>query len=90
MNLCFDQLVFEVSQNIFTTYKAKATSILLDRKVKDVLGSSKSQRLDTVSERYVALLQQRHMKFLGRSIDFKHLIAQVGLAAMAGVEPLCG
>lgn len=77
LNLCFDQLVFEISQNLFTTFKAKATSTLLNRKVKDVLVARKSQRLDPAGELYSTLLKQRHLLFLGRTIDFKQLLAQV-------------
>ena len=80
VNLCFDQLMFTVSEQVFVNFKAKATSTMLAREAKEssVL-QSRAASLDVYRITYRGLLDQRHVRLLGRSIDVNRLIAQVQL-----------
>uniref|UniRef100_A0A0N5A899 Cytoplasmic FMR1-interacting protein n=1 Tax=Syphacia muris TaxID=451379 RepID=A0A0N5A899_9BILA len=76
VNLCFDQLVFKLSDSVFTYYKQLASSMLLDKRFKsDCQNLGKNIRLPHYV-RYETLLKQRHLQLLGRSIDFNRLISQ--------------
>ncbi|CAH8581786.1 unnamed protein product [Schistosoma rodhaini] len=77
-NLVFDQLVYKLSDKIFRHYKRYASSILLDKRFR-----AEAQRTASWREPYpppnrytAALLQQRNIQLLGRSIDINRLICQ--------------
>ncbi|CAH3019681.1 unnamed protein product [Porites evermanni] len=79
VNLCFDQFVYKLSDQIFAYYKAQACSMLLDKKFKSELArvsAESAAKLGTRSNRYETLLKQRHVQLLGRSIDLNKLITQ--------------
>lgn len=79
VNLCFDQFVYKLSDQIFSYYKAQACSMLLDKKFKSELvrlNAEAAAKLGTRSNRYETLLRQRHVQLLGRSIDLNKLITQ--------------
>ena len=76
VNLCFDQLVFKISEQIYTYYKIQASSILLDKLYKSKLESMHPGRFNPPKSRYEVLLKQRHFELLGRSIDLSFLISQ--------------
>lgn len=78
VNLAFDQLVFKISEQIYTYFKIQASSILLDKPYKQQLEIiyTGASRFHPPKNRYDALLKQRHFELLGRSIDLNHLIAQ--------------
>ncbi len=77
VNLCFDQLVFKVSEQIYTHFKIQASSLLLDKPYKQQLELIYSAaRFHTPKSRYYVILKQRHFQLLGRSIDLNHLIGQ--------------
>ncbi|EGD74766.1 hypothetical protein PTSG_07003 [Salpingoeca rosetta] len=82
VNLCFDQLMFHIGEQVFVNFKAKATSIMLAREAKEssVLQSHASS-LDAYETSFHGLLNQRHVRLLGRSIDVNNLIEQ-GLDAL--------
>ena len=46
MNLCFDELMFKISQDVFAHYKVRASSVLLEESYKRRLTS------DVASHRY--------------------------------------
>ncbi|KAK2551270.1 Cytoplasmic FMR1-interacting protein 2 [Acropora cervicornis] len=79
VNLCFDQFVYKLSEQIFSYYKAQACSLLLDKKFKSELvrmNAEAAAKLGTRSNRYETLLKQRHVQLLGRSINLNKLISQ--------------
>ncbi|XP_071951857.1 cytoplasmic FMR1-interacting protein 2-like isoform X1 [Antedon mediterranea] len=76
VNLCFDQLVYKLSDQIFAHYKALAGSILLDKRFR-----AECEKFDITirfphPNKYTTLLRQRHLQLLGRSIDMNRLITQ--------------
>ncbi|XP_033631530.1 cytoplasmic FMR1-interacting protein 1-like isoform X1 [Asterias rubens] len=76
VNLCFDQLVYKLSDQIFAHYKALAASILLDKRFRtecEIYGIGIAY---PPANRYETLLRQRHLQLLGRSIDLNRLITQ--------------
>ncbi|KAL6064809.1 Cytoplasmic FMR1-interacting protein [Balamuthia mandrillaris] len=77
VNLCFDQLIFKISEQIYTYFKIQASSILLDKPYKKQLELINSAgRFQPPKSRYDVILKQRHFELLGRSIDMNHLISQ--------------
>eukprot|EP01147_Barroeca_monosierra_P005755 gene5755-223_t len=82
VNLCFDQLMFQLSEQVFVNFKSKATSMYLPREAKEspIFHNSLSS-LDVHDIMYKSVLQQRHVRLLGRAIDLSDLISQ-GLDAL--------
>jgi len=77
VNLCFDQLVYKLSEQIYVQFKSQASSILLDKPYRSQLELlAPSVKLHVSKSRYDVILRQRHIKLLGRSIDLNNLIAQ--------------
>lgn len=77
VNLCFDQFVFKLSEQIFSHYKQLAGSIYLDKRFRvecEALGINFQSY--PRCNRYETLLKQRHVQLLGRSIDLNKLITQ--------------
>ncbi|XP_039954773.1 cytoplasmic FMR1-interacting protein [Bactrocera neohumeralis] len=77
VNLCFDQFVYKLSEQIFAHYKQLAGSIFLDKRFRlecEVLGFNFHSY--PRNNRYETLLKQRHVQLLGRSIDLNKLINQ--------------
>ncbi|KAK4470067.1 hypothetical protein MN116_006532, partial [Schistosoma mekongi] len=77
-NLVFDQLVYKLSDKVFRHYKRYASSILLDKRFR-----AEAQRNASWREPYpppnrytAALLRQKNIQLLGRSIDLNRLICQ--------------
>eukprot|EP00808_Paulinella_micropora_P032344 g67638.t1 len=76
-NLSFDQLVFHLSEDIFKYYKTLASRILIDKRYERAfLLAKKKNSFDVTHSRYAALMQQRHITLLGRTIDLNLLISQ--------------
>jgi cytoplasmic FMR1 interacting protein len=76
VNLCFDQFVYKLSDQVYSYYKHLAGIILLDKRFKQ-----ECQNLGTIissppPNRYETLLMQRHVQLLGRSVDLNRLICQ--------------
>lgn len=77
VNLCFDQFVYKLSEQIFAHYKQLAGSIYLDKRFRvecEALGFNFASY--PRNNRYETLLKQRHVQLLGRSIDLNKLITQ--------------
>ncbi|KAF8791362.1 Cytoplasmic FMR1-interacting protein like [Argiope bruennichi] len=82
VNLCFDQFVYKLSEQIFAYYKHLAGSILLDKRFRAECASYGTCFHYPPANRYETLLKQRHVQLLGRSIDLNRLIAQRVNAAL--------
>ncbi|KAK4321422.1 hypothetical protein Pmani_007761 [Petrolisthes manimaculis] len=76
VNLCFDQFVFKLSEQVFAYYKHLAGSILLDKRFRSECGHHNMRIHYPPANRYETLLKQRHVQLLGRSIDLNKLICQ--------------
>ena len=77
-NLVFDQLVFLLSDELYTYYKNAAASARLDKAYRKRLEVSrgKTASLTARKHRYEVSMAQRHVRLLGRSIDLNFLITQ--------------
>ncbi|NXX55980.1 CYFP1 protein, partial [Scopus umbretta] len=82
VNLCFDQFVYKLADQIFAYYKAMAGSLLLDKRLRSECKNQGATVQLLQSNRYKTLLKQRHVQLLGRSIDLNRLITQRISAAM--------
>ncbi|KAL7983777.1 hypothetical protein Chor_000653 [Crotalus horridus] len=82
VNLCFDQFVYKLADQIFAYYKVMAGSLLLDKRLRSECKNQGATIPLLTSNRYETLLKQRHVQLLGRSIDLNRLITQRISAAM--------
>ncbi|XP_006898657.1 PREDICTED: cytoplasmic FMR1-interacting protein 1 [Elephantulus edwardii] len=82
VNLCFDQFVYKLADQIFAYYKVMAGSLLLDKRLRSECKNQGAMIHLPPSNRYETLLKQRHVQLLGRSIDLNRLITQRVSAAM--------
>ncbi|XP_078682474.1 cytoplasmic FMR1-interacting protein 2-like isoform X1 [Branchiostoma floridae x Branchiostoma belcheri] len=62
VNLCFDQFVYKLSDQIFTYYKAQAASIMLDKRFRAECAQHGIQIPYPPANRYETLLKQRHVQ----------------------------
>uniref|UniRef100_A0A4W3K787 Cytoplasmic FMR1-interacting protein n=1 Tax=Callorhinchus milii TaxID=7868 RepID=A0A4W3K787_CALMI len=76
VNLCFDQFVYKLADQIFAYYKIMAGSLLLDKRLRAECKNQGANLPTPPSNRYDTLLKQRHVQLLGRSIDLNRLITQ--------------
>uniref|UniRef100_A0A8C2J5N6 Cytoplasmic FMR1 interacting protein 1 n=1 Tax=Cyprinus carpio TaxID=7962 RepID=A0A8C2J5N6_CYPCA len=76
VNLCFDQFVYKLADQIFAYYKILAGSLLLDKRLRAECKNQGANISWPSSNRYETLLKQRHVQLLGRSIDLNRLITQ--------------
>uniref|UniRef100_G1DGF7 Cytoplasmic FMR1-interacting protein n=1 Tax=Capra hircus TaxID=9925 RepID=G1DGF7_CAPHI len=82
-NLCFDQFVYKLADQIFAYYKVMAGSLLLDKRLRSECKNQGATIHLAPSNRDETLLKQRHVQqLLGRSIDLNRLITQRASAAM--------
>uniref|UniRef100_A0A8B9K902 Cytoplasmic FMR1 interacting protein 1 n=1 Tax=Astyanax mexicanus TaxID=7994 RepID=A0A8B9K902_ASTMX len=82
VNLCFDQFVYKLADQIFAYYKVLAGSLLLDKRLRAECKNQGANISWPPSNRYETLLKQRHVQLLGRSIDLNRLITQRVSAAL--------
>uniref|UniRef100_A0A4W4GN80 Cytoplasmic FMR1-interacting protein n=1 Tax=Electrophorus electricus TaxID=8005 RepID=A0A4W4GN80_ELEEL len=82
VNLCFDQFVYKLADQIFAYYKILAGSLLLDKRLRAECKNQSANIPWPSSNRYETLLKQRHVQLLGRSIDLNRLITQRVSAAL--------
>uniref|UniRef100_A0A668RUI5 Cytoplasmic FMR1 interacting protein 1 n=1 Tax=Oreochromis aureus TaxID=47969 RepID=A0A668RUI5_OREAU len=82
VNLCFDQFVYKLADQIFGYYKILAGSLLLDKRLRSDCKNQGANIPWPSSNRYETLLKQRHVQLLGRSIDLNRLITQRVSAAL--------
>lgn len=76
VNLVFDQLVYKLSEQIFTHYKQLAASVLLDKRFRMECTAAGVSVRYPLPNRYASLMKQRHVQLLGRSVDLNRLISQ--------------
>ena len=76
VNLCFDQFVYKLSEQVYSYYKHLAGSILLDKRFRQECQQLGTYITSPPPNRYETLLKQRHVQLLGRSIDLNRLICQ--------------
>ena len=77
VNLCFDQLVFLVSDQIYGVYKNLSACQVLDKSYKRRLqGVRAGEEFVTDKGRYEVLMSQRHVQVLGSYIDLSDLISK--------------
>ncbi|XP_053514793.1 LOW QUALITY PROTEIN: cytoplasmic FMR1-interacting protein 1 [Artibeus jamaicensis] len=91
VNLCFDQFVYKLADQIFAYYKVMAGSLLLDKRLRSECKNQGAAIHLPPSNRYETLLKQRHVQLLGRSIDLNRLITQrVSVAMYKSLELAIG
>ncbi|EPQ11042.1 Cytoplasmic FMR1-interacting protein [Myotis brandtii] len=91
VNLCFDQFVYKLADQIFAYYKVMAGSLLLDKRLRSECKNQGATIHLPPSNRYETLLKQRHVQLLGRSIDLNRLITQrVSVAVYKSLELAIG
>lgn len=73
-DLCFDQLVSQLSDQIFTHYKSRAASKMLDMSFMASINDHENYLV--LPKRYDHLFRLRRVKLLGRNVDLAHLIRQ--------------
>lgn len=76
VDLCFDQFIFSLSDQVFTYYKTHAASMLLDKEFKRLSAEQGVKASFPGPARYQVLFQQRHIQLLGRSVDMHALLGQ--------------
>ncbi|OON15300.1 cytoplasmic Fragile-X interacting family protein [Opisthorchis viverrini] len=76
-SLVLDQLVYKLSDQVFKHYKRYAASILLDKRFRAEAQRSGWREAYPPPKRYAAaLLRQRHVQLLGRTVDLNRLVTQ--------------
>lgn len=88
LNLCFDQFVVKLSDQIFVYFKQLAAFQILDQEfITSLPENLKSKLKHPNAVRYEGLLKQRHIQLLGRSIDLNRLIRQrIGTSIQSSIE----
>jgi len=79
VNLCFDQLLFKLSNQVYTFYKMQAATILMDKPYLtqyETFSPDGHDRLSIPKSRFSTILSQRHVQLLGRTLDLNRLITQ--------------
>ena len=65
VNLCFDQLVFKLSSQIFLSFKTRAASVLLDKEFKSCMFKEHpAVKLGVPKSRDEVLLRMRHFQVI--------------------------
>ncbi|CAH1778161.1 unnamed protein product [Owenia fusiformis] len=82
VNLCFDQFVYKLSDQIYAYYKHLAGSMMLDKRFRAECKATGTTIPWPTANRYKTLLKQRHVQILGRSIDLNRLLSQRVSAAL--------
>lgn len=78
-NLCFDQILFALAEQIFTHYKTRAALMLMNdnRTPADLQAQGDRQAASALGKSwYETLLQQRSVNLIGRSVDLAQLLGQ--------------
>ena len=79
VNLCFDQILYALSEQVYTHFKVRASSMLLEnrRNARDVDGNPDRTAAQSIGRSwYARLLRHRHLRVLGRSVDISRLLTQ--------------
>ncbi|KAL0858499.1 hypothetical protein ABMA27_012364 [Loxostege sticticalis] len=75
VNLCFDQFVYKLSEQVYAHYKQLAASMVLDKRYRAEC-AARGASTSAGAGRYASLLRQRHVALLGRHVDLCALVAQ--------------
>ncbi|CAJ0931341.1 unnamed protein product, partial [Mesorhabditis belari] len=87
VNLCFDQFVYKLSDAIYTHFKQLAVCMLLDKRFKAECQRAGVSIRTPPAARFDALLKQRHVRILGRTIDLNRLISQrINIAIIKSID----
>jgi len=75
VNLVWDQLVYTLASQLWAYYKNIASKILIDKTFERTL---KKQNVGATMNygRFISVLQQTHLKLLGRTIDVSEIVTQ--------------
>lgn len=77
VNLVFDQLVYKLTDQIYSHYKIVASNILLNNQfrvsIEKLFGTAK---MAVPASRFDVLMRQRNINILGRSVDLNYLLCQ--------------
>lgn len=86
VNLCFDQMLYKLSNQVYSFYKIQASKVLIDKPYLSALEIVNGQGPDAVAMthkpfcvpkcRFHTMLAQRHVQLLGRTVDLNRLISQ--------------
>jgi len=76
VNLCFDQFVYKLSEQVYAYYKHLAGYISLDKGFRQQCQTLGTNIASPPPNRYETILKQRHVQLLGRSIDLNRLLCQ--------------
>jgi cytoplasmic FMR1 interacting protein len=76
VNLVFDQLIFLISDHIYSYYKDMVGSREIDGFYRERLLQGQKKHVDVSSRRCDVPTSQRHIQVLGRVIDLNNLITQ--------------
>ncbi|KAI0493637.1 hypothetical protein KFK09_023758 [Dendrobium nobile] len=74
VDLCFDQLLYKLNEIIFSYYKSRAASDLLDQSF--IASCNDDNKYFVKPMRFNEILKLRRVKLLGRSIDLRSLLTQ--------------
>ncbi|KAL0907570.1 hypothetical protein M5K25_021987 [Dendrobium thyrsiflorum] len=74
VDLCFDQLLYKLNEIIFSYYKSRAASDLLDQSF--IASCNDDNKYFVKPMRFNEILKLRRVKLLGRSIDLRGLLTQ--------------
>ena len=78
VNLCFDQFVYKLSDQIFAYYKFWAGSIMLDKRFRAECDALGTQIRYPTANRYHTLLKQRHVQVGGSLARSCHRMYRYG------------
>uniref|UniRef100_A0A8C5M0J2 Cytoplasmic FMR1-interacting protein n=1 Tax=Leptobrachium leishanense TaxID=445787 RepID=A0A8C5M0J2_9ANUR len=73
VNLCFDQFVYKLADQIFAQYKTVAGSLLLEKRLRTDCKNLGANLTQTASNRYDTLLKQRHVQEIDGLIEVNRM-----------------
>jgi cytoplasmic FMR1 interacting protein len=76
VDLAFDQFIVRLSQEIYTHYKTRASTIMLSSRFKSECAQSNFVLDEQSEHRYSTVLSQTSFQLLGRSVDISRLLCQ--------------
>eukprot|EP01028_Stygiella_incarcerata_P001157 TRINITY_DN1183_c1_g1_i1.p1 TRINITY_DN1183_c1_g1~~TRINITY_DN1183_c1_g1_i1.p1 ORF type:complete len:1309 (+),score=317.31 TRINITY_DN1183_c1_g1_i1:160-4086(+) len=77
MNLVFDQMMFKLTEAIYTHAKVQASSILLNKNYREQVQRMKSKLLlGTPKSRFEGIFDQKFVQILGRNVSISKLLIE--------------
>ena len=78
MNLCFDQLIFNLSNKVYLNFKLRASSLYLEQHYlcgyEKLVDRGDVEKLKPLRARFNVITEQRTVQFLGRVVNLNHLL----------------